>query len=227
MFTHAQQQQHTLITTHTCVYPANANKKNQLQRCLFFVWNGKKGSCQDITLLTTKILTALPLFLVWLQVSWLVVLFGAELPFAEQNVETYEFEPDCLKVSGSFKKLMALNITHLCVKNFHEGEKPLTADQISHLLEVPIRLARQILFELTEAKILSEVRINDTAVMAYQPALDIENLTVHNVLEKLDTQGSDAIPIADTKELQKIKVNLNQFQDTLAKSPANIVLKNL
>ncbi|MDP2604813.1 MAG: YihY/virulence factor BrkB family protein [Deltaproteobacteria bacterium] len=39
---------------------------------------------------------ALPLFLVWLQVSWLIVLFGAEVSFAHQNVETYEFEPDCL-----------------------------------------------------------------------------------------------------------------------------------
>ena len=32
---------------------------------------------------------ALPLFLLWLQISWLVVLFGAELSFAHQNVETY------------------------------------------------------------------------------------------------------------------------------------------
>ena len=49
---------------------------------------------------------ALPLFLFWLQISWLIVLFGAELSFAHQNVETYEFEKDCLSVSLSFKKLL-------------------------------------------------------------------------------------------------------------------------
>ncbi|MGW8322091.1 MAG: YihY/virulence factor BrkB family protein, partial [Thermodesulfobacteriota bacterium] len=49
---------------------------------------------------------ALPLFLVWLHTSWLVVLLGAEISFAEQNVDTYEFEPDCDKVSNHFKRIL-------------------------------------------------------------------------------------------------------------------------
>ncbi|HQQ61563.1 MAG TPA: YihY/virulence factor BrkB family protein, partial [Kiritimatiellia bacterium] len=42
---------------------------------------------------------ALPLFLVWLQASWLIVLYGAEFAFAYQNVDTYEYEPDALAAS--------------------------------------------------------------------------------------------------------------------------------
>ena len=37
---------------------------------------------------------ALPLFLTWLQLSWQIVLYGAELAFAHQNEETYEFEDE-------------------------------------------------------------------------------------------------------------------------------------
>ncbi|MDY6973367.1 MAG: YihY/virulence factor BrkB family protein, partial [Thermodesulfobacteriota bacterium] len=33
---------------------------------------------------------AIPLFLIWLQLSWLIVLFGAEISFAIQDVGTYE-----------------------------------------------------------------------------------------------------------------------------------------
>jgi len=113
---------------------------------------------------------ALPLFLVWLQLSWLVVLFGAEVAFAEQNVETYEFEPDSLRVSPSFKKLLALRIAHYCVKKFHQALHPPSVDEISEHLEIPIRLVRQILFELTEAAILSEVKIDDSGGVGHQPA---------------------------------------------------------
>ena len=37
-------------------------------------------------------LATFPLFFIWMHVSWLIVLFGAELAFAHQNVDTYEFE---------------------------------------------------------------------------------------------------------------------------------------
>ncbi|MBW2492543.1 MAG: YihY/virulence factor BrkB family protein, partial [Deltaproteobacteria bacterium] len=61
---------------------------------------------------------ALPLFLMWVQVSWWVVLFGAELSFANQNVATYEYEPDSSRVSPAFKKLLTLQVAHLLIRNF-------------------------------------------------------------------------------------------------------------
>ena len=96
---------------------------------------------------------ALPLFLVWLQLSWLILFLGAEICFAHQNVATYEFEQDCLTVSHSFKRMIALMVTSLCVKSFLNAERPLTAEAISRQLEVPIRLIRSVLAELTEARI--------------------------------------------------------------------------
>lgn len=170
---------------------------------------------------------ALPLFLVWLQVSWLVVLFGAEVSFAEQNVDTYEFESDSSKVSNAFKKLLALNIAHLCVKNFHEGQKPQTAAEFSRDLEIPIRLVHQVIFELTEAGVLSEVKKSDTQTMAYQPARDIDSLTIQNVIDFLDQRGIDSIPVAQTKSLQALKAKVKKFHDVIASSPENILLKDV
>ena len=66
---------------------------------------------------------ALPLFLMWVQISWWVVLFGAELSFAHQNVGTYEYEPDSNKVSPAFKKVLTLQIAHLLIKNLCQGPK--------------------------------------------------------------------------------------------------------
>jgi len=170
---------------------------------------------------------ALPLFLVWLQLSWLVVLFGAEVSFAEQNVGTYEFEPDSLKVSRRFRSLLTLRITHHCIKKFQQGEKPPRADEISDQLEIPIRLVREILFELIEAGILSEVKLEDPETIGFQPARTIEKITVFGVMDQLEQQGIDSIPIAQSKDLDKLKASLVRFHEMLVKSPDNLKLKDV
>lgn len=170
---------------------------------------------------------ALPLFLIWLQMSWLIVLLGAEISFAEQNVDTYEFEADSLKVSYSFKKLLALNITHVCVKNFHEGGTPPTAEQLSHDLEIPIRLVHQVVFELTEAGVLSEVKLNGTQEIGYHPSRDIGDLTIQNVIGRLDHRGIDEIPIAETDILKVFKDAMDRFDETLTASTKNELIKNI
>jgi membrane protein len=169
---------------------------------------------------------ALPLFLLWLQISWLVVLFGAELSFAHQNVETYEFEQDCLSASYSFKKLLSLLITHLLIRNFCKAEQPWDAEKISHALEIPIRLVRQLLFELVGSGILSEVR-KDNKDVAYQPAIDVGKLTVKYVVESLEQRGNSVIPVVQTSELDRLSDCLSTFAKDIEKSPANILLKDL
>lgn len=172
--------------------------------------------------------TALPLFLIWLQVSWLVVLFGAELSFAHQNVDTYEFEPDCLSASHSFKRLLSLLITSLLVRNFCEGEKPWDASQISQKLEIPIRLARQILFELVEAGVISEAKMQEEyKEVAYQPGRDVDLLSVKYVVDALEERGNADIPVVKSGELDKLSNCLNEFSAAIEKSPANMPLKNI
>jgi membrane protein len=170
---------------------------------------------------------ALPLFLVWLQLSWLIVLFGAEVSFARQNVATYEFEEDCLKVSHFFRRMTALLITYVCVKRFVNVETPLTATEIARDLEVPIRLVRSVLFELTEARVLSEVYSDSHEDVAYQPGCDIDRLTVAGVIDRLDQRGIDTIPMAESMNLNKLREIVRRFHDMNEQSPANLKLQEL
>lgn len=170
---------------------------------------------------------ALPLFLVWLQTSWIIVLFGAEISFAEQNVETYELEPDCLKASHAFKRLLSLRIVQMAVKRFCLSQTPYTAADIVKEIEIPIRLLRQILFDLTEAGILVEVRLEDGRQVGYQPAFNVETLSVAKVNELLDDKGISEMPIIRSGEMEHIERCLRAFRVLAEQSLENILLKNM
>ncbi len=170
---------------------------------------------------------ALPLFLIWLQLSWLIVLFGAELSFAHQNADTYEFEPDRRNVSHRFRKLLALQIAHMLVKNFINEQPPLTASTISHKLEVPIRLVSSTLFNLTQSGIVAEIETEESQELAYQPARDVNQFTIKYVLDALDHKGIENIHVAQTPELATLSEAIQRLGATIAASPDNKLLKEI
>ncbi|MCK5492779.1 MAG: YihY/virulence factor BrkB family protein, partial [Candidatus Omnitrophica bacterium] len=159
--------------------------------------------------------------------SWLIVLFGAEISFAHQNVDMFEFEPDCLNASNNFKKLLSLRITQLIVKNFTLGLKPFEVKQISQTLEIPTRLLRQILFELVESRILNETKTEDYKEVGYQPAIDIDLMSIQYVINALENRGTKDIPVVQTKELDVLSQSLNSFFDLSNSSEANKLLKDM
>ncbi|MFO7785498.1 MAG: YihY/virulence factor BrkB family protein [Desulfatiglandales bacterium] len=170
---------------------------------------------------------ALPLFFLWLQVSWLIVLFGAEVSFAHQNVDSYEFEQDSDNASQAFRTLLSLRIVHLIVKNFSKGAPPWTAIQISHHLEIPIRLVNQLLYDLVDAGVLSEACPDGIPDTGYQPARDPDSLTIKSVLDALDHRGNDDIPVARTEAMERLSQSLGEFNKAIEASPSNLLLKSI
>jgi membrane protein len=170
---------------------------------------------------------AFPLFLVWLQLSWLIVLYGAEVSFAHQNVDTYEFEPDALQASHRLKKLLSLQIAQHVIKNFARGEAPPTARQISHELEIPIRLVNEILFELVKSHLFSASGAEGDGERGYQPARDIHGLTIQYVVEAMELRGMNEIPFVHTPEFSALSEAVETFRETVEKLPANRLLKDI
>lgn len=170
---------------------------------------------------------ALPLFLIWLQVSWLVVLFGAEICFAHQNVHTYEFEPDCLAVSHDYKSLLSVYVTWYLVQRFRRGEPPSTGADVSAALEIPVRLVRQILHELVEAGVLMRIDQEEDKTYSYHPARDSDGMTMKFVLEALNKHGSNHIPGIESPALQRLRQSLESFEHQIGPSPGNMLLKDI
>lgn len=170
---------------------------------------------------------ALPLFLVWLQMSWRIVLYGAELAFSHQNETTFEFEPDCLSANYEIKKLVSLRIAQLCISRFSQGLPPLSSEEIASQLEMPVRLARDLIYNLTQANILTVVQGETERDRLYQPGRDTGNMTVQFVIEEMEKAGTSNVPVSETPELEKLRKSLAAFSGALRKLPENLLLKDL
>jgi membrane protein len=170
---------------------------------------------------------AIPLFIVWVQSSWIILLLGAELSFANQNVSRYEFESEALNVSSYQKRALILMIMNLIIRNFTVGEKPISSESISKTLKVPVRLVRDILQDLTSSNLVSVIHENEHEERLYQPAMDINKLSVSFVLGRLDKKGSEHQIFVKTREYDRITSMLDKFDKLVAKSDSNILVKDL
>ncbi len=171
---------------------------------------------------------ALPLFLIWLQLSWLIVLTGSKIAYAIQNSGKYEYGGNINEISASFKRLLSLSITRILVKNFHQGKKPMTTSQIADKLNTPANFIQHSIDELVACRILSETKSPDYSnEIAFQPAQDINKMTIGYVIDLLDHEGINDIRIAETNEIAALKQALSLFKEQIKNSDANHLLKDI
>jgi membrane protein len=170
---------------------------------------------------------AIPLFIIWVQSSWILLLLGAELAFANQNVSRYEFESEALNVSHYQKRALVLMIMNMIIRNFSVGGKPISAEDISSTLKIPVRLVRDILQDLSNTELVSVLHENEHEERLYQPSMDINKLSVSYVLNRLDKKGTEHQIFVKSKEYTRITSMLDKFDKLAAKSDSNILIKDL
>jgi membrane protein len=170
---------------------------------------------------------ALPLFMIWLELSWLIVLLGAEISFAYHNAVQYEQEAEDLHISNKHRRVLELLVVHKIVSNFSNGSEPLQAADISAHLDIPIRIVRDILYDLINARIIIETLTHEVREVAYQPALDPAKITISFVMEALDKQGQQVNFNKESGELIKINSIVDSFYTDVRNSPNNTALREI
>ena len=169
----------------------------------------------------------IPLFLMWLQITWLIVLMGAELSFAYQNIENYEFEENALNLSQNNKRILTLLISYQIIRNFEEGIEPWNTEALSHELGMPLRLVNELVFELVQAGILSELAASNSKDRSYQPAVDINKITVEYIYKQMEMVGGDHMIVTESDELTRITRLHDHILHSIRESPSNILLKDI
>jgi membrane protein len=150
-------------------------------------------------------MSALPIFIVWLYVSWLIVLLGLEVAYATQNLRTVRLKMRGESVNSASRELAALAVLLTTAKAFYRGEKPQTRESISVELGFPACLARNIFPDLVRMGFLSEVYAGAEEEPAYQPARAPQSLEICGVLQALKEDGVTFNKLRKTAEREVIQ----------------------
>lgn len=170
---------------------------------------------------------ALPLFMIWLELSWLIVLLGGEISFAYQNANHYEQEAEPLNVSHKHRRVLTLLVMHRIVRNFMEGLPPMNAAEISGNLGIPVRIVRELVYDLLNTKIIIETVNPELREVAYQPALDPSKITISFIIDSLERQGQHILFDRETEDMVKLNRIVESFYEDIRNSANNTALKDL
>lgn len=139
---------------------------------------------------------AIPMFLLWTQISWTIVLFGAEMSYISQNLPSFSFGKETAHISRRYHDFFCTVVLSAICKRFEHEQTPYTAEELSKEHKIPIRLTKNILYELTDIHLIYETFGEDRdANVRYLPGMDINQLTVGALMERLDSAGAENFKI--------------------------------
>lgn len=170
---------------------------------------------------------AIPLLLLWLQISCLIVLLGAEISYVSQNIRNFDFEADSKNISNRYKNFLTLFVTYIIVKQFEAQKPPLSTDEISRDYRLPMRITNEILNNLVDAEVLNEIYNQNNRHKSYQPAIDINQLTVELVYDKLDSYGTEQFLKNKSKDMDDFWQRITALKDKSEFLADKILVKDI
>ncbi|MBQ6191837.1 MAG: YihY/virulence factor BrkB family protein [Bacteroidaceae bacterium] len=161
---------------------------------------------------------AIPLFMLWMQISWCICLFGAQFCYANQSLHTYAFERISDELSRRYRDTLILLLMSRICKHFASGLKPFTAHKLAVDTQLPDSLVGILLGELTDMQLLVEMHTEEGNEPRYLPAIDIHRITVGMVTRRIDSHGIENPSLVwqtSTLEWDALRSLRNENEDAL------------
>lgn len=171
---------------------------------------------------------ALPLFMLWVQISWTICLFGAELCYTNQYLDYYDYDVNTGEISYRYRiMLCALIMSRIC-RRFAEGRAPFSAIELRSETQIPIRIVNDLLYEMIEAQLLIEITSDEKGETSrFIPSEDIHNLTLGTMIDRLESKGQWKIELEISELFSPQWAKAVEMRSNYLHETRTILLKDL
>lgn len=171
---------------------------------------------------------ALPLLLLWIQASWIICLYGAELSYASQNIDNYNFENLEQTLPRNDRDVLLVLIASLVYNRFAQEKTAPTSEEISTVLHLPARITGQLILQLEEKQIITNTNAdNNHAGALWIPAKPTDRMTVAEVKRRLDTQGENQLKIDYKKSFPKLWKVFEQMDQAAQEKGSELLIRDM
>ncbi len=115
-------------------------------------------------------LTAIPLFLLWVFVSWTVFLLGAEIAYHCDHYKFYHSISYAPQLSNQDREYLTLRMLLLITRRYVRAQTPATVRMISGALKIPLHVVEELMAPfLANGVLLASARYPQHVVLAKDP----------------------------------------------------------
>ncbi|MBR7118628.1 MAG: YihY/virulence factor BrkB family protein [Lentisphaeria bacterium] len=167
---------------------------------------------------------ALPLFLTWLKLSWQLTLFGAEIGFVDQNIDTGKFDVDPVgRFSTNKRNICRVSLAAVIYRRFRQNRGTTSREMLIERFGITPVEAEFELDSLVCAGVLLRSDEGDASSAYYAPARNAATFTVAECLELLEKSGLSP----DNNSMAPAVKTLSELGTARKQSPANCLLGDL
>ena len=171
---------------------------------------------------------ALPLFMLWVQLSWTICLFGAELTYTSQNLDYYDYDARTADVSHRYRLMLTAMLMSRVCRRFADGQKAPSADELRRETGIPIRIVNDLLYKLIEARLILEVSSDEKGETSrYIPSESLDNLNLGVMIDRLEALGRWQIDLPVGQLFTPLWVEAVEMRANYLKSARSIRLEEL
>lgn len=145
-------------------------------------------------------LAAIPIFLVWLYLSWIIVMLGLETAYTHQHFAVLARYRAVEDPTPRDRVALALKLFLVVAERYQSGQPPPTFDELARRFLVPLRWVETHACRLAEAGLVAQVSSGDSTADALLPSRPLDDIRISDVFAAVWDGRLPRRPTGDTVE---------------------------